>query len=342
MKTYSELDYYNDALILGNGASIAISQSFLYKNLLTQGVNCGFISETINDVFDFFDNTKDFEFVLRQLWITNQVNKCLSIDEKITEASYEEIKEALINTVLKIHPSPSDVTEQTGKIGDFLSRFKKVFSLNYDLLVYWSLLLANDKYGGNLLKDCFYKGVFSDDWTYYEAPMRPLKNSTLVFYPHGNLCLFKQYDYWDAITTERKVILPKSQSDYSDKQLLENIIEKWRRPNISPLFISEGTWKQKLRSIESSAYLSEVYYSILPQAGTAVTIYGWSASEQDIHILKALKRAKVKKIAMSVHIPSTPDVDNYCYQAERRLKKYISPDVTVEFFDAQSENCWIY
>jgi hypothetical protein len=127
-----------------------------------------------------------------------------------------------------------------------------------------------------------------------------------------------------------------------ERLLLDEIVLRWDKLNTTPLFISEGTWKQKLNSIDSSSYLSEVYYSVLPQAGEGITIYGWAANEQDEHILKALKRAKVKRVAVSVHTPTTPNIDEHCHQTEKKFKDAISENIQIEFFDAQSKGCWVY
>jgi hypothetical protein len=333
LKSYDEISMgHTDSLILGNGSSIAVSKSFSYSSLLNIGIQKGFVTESMEEIFDFFD-TQDIEFVLSHLWYARKINHYLSIRENKTINSYKEIKEALIKTVLKIHPKPSDVTDDTDKISIFLQKFKKIFSLNYDLLVYWSLQKANEQNRGNRIKDCFYRGMFSDDWTYYEEPRPPVTKSTLVFYPHGNLCLLKTQSKF--VTEERKI-------ETADQMLLDEIVDKWKEPKNVPLFISEGMSEQKKNSIESSNYLSLVYYSVLPKAGSGITIYGWSVGEQDDHILKVLKLAKVRKIAMSVHAPTTPDIEEHCYQIKRRLKDNISQDVKVEFFDAESEGCWIY
>jgi hypothetical protein len=48
-------------------------------------------------------------------------------------------------------------------IGEFLRRFSTVVSLNYDLIVYWAILVSNNKLG-TWFKDCFVNGQFDHDW----------------------------------------------------------------------------------------------------------------------------------------------------------------------------------
>jgi hypothetical protein len=181
LKDYSEITAdYKDSLILSNGASMAVSDAFSYKSLLEKGIEHKFVSDMMRNIFTFFDTT-DFEFVLRHLWFARKINKYLSIDEKKTLENYKEIKLALINTVIKIHPKPFVVDPKTDRISSFVQDFKKVFYLSYDLLLYWALIKANEQNRGNRIKDCFYRGCFSEDWTYYEKPRLPVRKSTLVF-----------------------------------------------------------------------------------------------------------------------------------------------------------------
>ena len=47
----------------------------------------------------------------------------------------------------------------------FLRGFDTVISLNYDLLVYWTMTYGLDIQDGHLFKDCFLgNGMFDDAW----------------------------------------------------------------------------------------------------------------------------------------------------------------------------------
>lgn len=347
LKKYEEIaDDFTDSLILGNGASIAFSKNFRYNSLYDKASEEGFVTNNVAKVFALLD-TKDFEFVLSHLWYAREINTRLGIRESKTKKSYDIVKKALIGTVLKVHPKPSDVEGDLSKIASFAKNFKKVFSLNYDLIVYWAMLRANEEMGGHHFKDCFYNGVFSPDWSYYEEPRPPVTASTLVFYPHGNLCLIEKHvgkttrdqeEGNDAIELTRSELKIESHG----RLLLAEITDRWKKPGITPLFVSEGTWREKFGSINSSGYLSDVYYSALPKAGNNITIYGWTMSGQDEHILKALKRSKVQKIAVSVHKPTTPDINQHIFQTRTKLKQFISNKLQIVFFDAESDGCWIY
>lgn len=72
-------DKYKDGvLLLGNGASIAIDEKFKYESIFKNTQK----TEEIEQLFNFF-KTNDFEFVLKLLWQTTNINNVLAIiDEK--------------------------------------------------------------------------------------------------------------------------------------------------------------------------------------------------------------------------------------------------------------------
>lgn len=65
-------------LLLGNGASIAVSPTFGYGSLLSHARGAGTLKEDVQRLFDFF-GTSDFELVLRIVWQTSNVNRSLQI-----------------------------------------------------------------------------------------------------------------------------------------------------------------------------------------------------------------------------------------------------------------------
>jgi hypothetical protein len=70
--------------------------------------------------------------------------------------------------------------------GTFASAFPTVVSLNYDLTLYWAMLLFNAA-NGSWFKDAFHDGEFQTDWEYLLRPYGHAAGATLVFYPHGSL-----------------------------------------------------------------------------------------------------------------------------------------------------------
>jgi hypothetical protein len=183
-KDIKDRDY--DALILGNGASIAVSSCFSYSSLFKLMQEKKAFSESIEKVFNYLE-TSDFELVLNRIWHSYHINQALEITDQKTIAAYTEIRQILINAVRENHVQFSVAQFCLEPIHRFLQGFKTIISLNYDLILYWAMLYGNSQLG-NWFKDCFVHGEFRDDWEDLREPYQA-SGSTLVFYPHGNLVL---------------------------------------------------------------------------------------------------------------------------------------------------------
>ena len=320
---------FTDGIILGNGASIAFDSLFKYPSLLERAQENRLITEDVRKVFDHL-NTTDFELVLRMLWHSSQINNALDITDKRTRQAYISVRNALIEIVREIHISHEEVEDKLGTASEFLRQFSTVVSLSYDILVYWSILMGNDNSTVHIFKDCFIHGRFTDDWREFRDPIGSYQSTTLVVYPHGNLALAA-----DIVGSEYKI----SSTVY--KSLLETVFNRWTSDEVAPIFVSEGTKEQKLASISRSLYLSTVYQQILTDIKDSIVIFGWSISENDIHILDAICKGQPSRIAWAVN----PTAANLPIQTARlrlllseRLK---NPSFELILFDRNSPGCWI-
>jgi hypothetical protein len=325
IKSWEEIsERYRSAILLGNGASISISNRFCYDSLKEHAEDQGHITEAVSEVFRFFD-TEDFELILRVLWQAQNVNTALGTEENRTTQTYREVRQALIETVRNIHPPQNDVGFPIEHISVFLRRFKHVLSLNYDLTVYWAMMVNQNNPEGHVYKDCFVKSVFDEDWERFSTPIGRQKNCTTVFYPHGNLALFR-----NRIEEERKI------AAVGGNDLLETILQRWGSGDSVPLFVSEGTTQQKTRSIMGSSYLRTVLRSVIPSIETSLVVYGWGFGEHDAHIINALSRSSIERIAVSVYRGN----QRFCDQVAGAIDDHFDRDVELQFFDAESEHCW--
>lgn len=316
---------FSDSVLLGNGASISINRSFTYDSLKGYAATNGLLNSNINSLFDFF-NTSDFELILRLVWHATKVNEALKIADSETERAYEHVRECLINTVQRIHPEHSEVKTQFLAITNFLSSFKTVLSLNYDLTLYWVMMYAKDLDNNHMFKDCMINGEFKSDWQELRKSVsHRFKSTSLVFYPHGSLVLARK-------VTEQEVKLVS----HKDDDLLESILKHWRSSQYIPLFVSEGTSDQKVAAIKNSHYLSIVYREVIPSIGDNLTIFGWGFGEEDTHILKKLKDSGVKKIAVSVY----KNDQLYCRRVTQMIHTHIRNNINIVFFDSESNGCW--
>lgn len=316
-------------ILLGNGASVAIDKRFSYKLLYKEVTEYSDLNKELLSLFEHY-HTTSFELILRLLLETHRINEILNIEDDKTEEYYLELRNALIETIRSIHPQYDEVKGQFGGITRFLSKFKRVLNLNYDLLIYWAILAYNEK-AGQWFKDCFVHGEFEKDFEYLSHPHHSAKGATLIFYPHGSLFLATE-----PFGGEAK--LSSTEKDY----LLESVLAKWEKEDYIPLFVSEGTSQGKLRSITRNSYLNTVYDSVLAKVSDSLVVYGWSFGDQDQHILDALSRGRLKEIAISVYTKNKnweSHLDEVMDKIERipRIK-----DCTVHYFDAESERCWIH
>lgn len=319
-------DDFKEGLVLGNGASIAVSDKFRYPSLYEAAKAGRFLSEPSQAVFASFKST-DFELVLRRLWQASLVNQALKIDGIQVSDAYKEVRSSLIHTVRAIHPAYSDVQQHFEAMDVWLRGFRTVATLNYDVLLYWATLASNAKRNSHWFKDAFIKAdgklMFREDWETVRQPYGNASGATLFCYPHGNLCLGA-----DADGGEVKI-------GAGAENLLDSITDRWERGLEAPLFVSEGTMQQKLAAIHRSSYLSRIFFEVLGTLGASVTFYGLSFSHQDTHLVRRIGRY-TPKVAVSVYRGNTADITN----AMGMLKASGIHDI--RFFDAESVGAWIY
>jgi hypothetical protein len=325
---------FDDALLLGNGASIALWKDFAYSSLLDKGQALGCLSAEAAAVFRAFDTT-DFEMVLRLLRQAGLVNERLGMSETITRAKHDEVRNGLVETVRRIHATQQQVRRHLPAIAGFLKRFRTVFSLNYDLLMYWAILVGNEPYGGrNRLKDFWLRlpgqplGVFPDEYDWLRERDDGTDGCTVVLYPHGNLSIVK-----DDSGQEWKVYCDSAHN------LLNAVLSRWIN-NYRPLFVSEGETGRKMQAIRRSPYLKSVYERELTQVKNTLVIFGWSAGEQDSHILDAILKRRPRTIAIGIHDKSEDSVLRWDRFADEVRRYRGAASTEIVFFDSDSDGCW--
>ena len=314
-------DQFCDALLLGNGASRAVHTGFGYSSIYEEAKLRGHITSVVAQIFDQFA-VNDFELVLRRLWQAKLVNNALNINSKEVDDAYKEVQNALIATIRDTHATYEAILTHLTPIYEFMQHFDTILTLNYDLVVYWATR-ESERTIGKWFKDCFINGEFTDDIDLLYEPYKA-NGATLFFYPHGNLVLARRDN-----DTEKKVVA----KEYNN--LLDTILNSWKNETV-PIFVCEGTDIQKRLTIESSSYLQRVYREIIPNIGESLVVYGWSMAEQDQHILDQFKRAKIQRVAVSVH----ENNQTYISIAKDKLIKQGINEDNIVFFNAKSSGCW--
>ena len=305
------------ALLIGNGFS---AEYFKYANLLTEAQLDE--SSPIRALFKRL-NTVDFELVIRALEDATVVEHAYGNDAHADQLKVDAqiVREALVTAVNATHPAHRDDLEfKYESAAAFLDQFDKgqVFTLNYDLLLYWVNLekgLLTDGFGrGEYLNDGRFKGPFRED-AYCS-----------MFNLHGGLHLFQHEtgDVFKALNHGDGVIANITHEIATNRRL--------------PLYVAEGTSTSKLRKINSVEYLRHCYRK-LQDTNAAVFIFGHSAAPNDAHIYHAIFGSKAKHVYFGVFQPNRTKIT--ALDAElAKYKKLGGDNVPYSFFDSETAHVW--
>jgi len=291
-------------LLLGNGFSQNIWTSFGYSSLFETASTGAGATLSADDIalFDRF-GTKNFEWVLSALATSKAVLHALGQAHDLIDERENSIREALIQAVHAVHiPWLSIEDEKLDRVAAELATYASIYSTNYDLLLYWSLMRAPGQF-----RDYFWAREFDVSNTEIWG------KTTKVHYLHGGLHLYRK---------------PNGQTLKRTAGGGLNLLDLFATPfeDAAPLFISEGTAAEKLASIYRSDYLSFVFSQLARDEGPLV-IFGHSLGESDSHLVDAINAHPGREVAVAMR--ANADI--------RRTKAEIIatlPNADIYFFDA--------
>ena len=320
LQSWSEIraQFKNGAILLGNGSSCAIWEKFGYASLFEQAKSRKKIDNPLSPqdikVFDSRD-TKNFELILSSLSQTSEISKIFDKDSTIFDERYEHIKTALGEAVRSVHIPWHEITNSDvlPQIRQELSNYKWVFSTNYDLLVYWAVMSER---GGNGFKDYFWSlGSSGSRDSFDRLDSDISKSCTRVLYLHGALHLKR-----DPSTAQTSKL-----SNGDGGTILERLEV--------PLFITEGSSRDKMKAIRESDYLGFAYDKLMLSKEPLV-IFGHSLDETDDHLIKAIQKNMPNKIAVSIR--SSNKEDDIIERKVKIRRKFLAETGHPEifFFDA--------
>lgn len=292
VKNWAELanNFKEADLLLGNGFSINLHGHFNYKSLFQEFLKKRTPSE--RRIFESF-GTHNFEQIQEILLSAKRVNEIFNIakNDRTIDEAIRLLKNGLIESIKNNHPSSKKIdANQLQKLSTQLNKFGDIFTLNYDLFLYHIILKMKDK----SVKENSIAPYSDYFWEEYDEQFLQFMDyeeyhPKYIYYLHGALFLFK--------------ISPdtfKLRRSGAPIELVEMIGEVVNRGTM-PLFVSEGGYKEKLKAIERSNYLS-FCYETLKESEKPLVIFG-SSLKYDKHIIKAINHKKSKrKLAISIHI----------------------------------------
>lgn len=333
-------------LLLGNGFSIACKPDiFTYQSLQEQADY-----KELPEVARIFDalSTRDFEVVVKALQDTSLVlpfyDSGLDALSKKISGHAVTLKNLLVKTIAGNHPGiPNEIEdEKYWACRKFLSYFLassnagNVYTLNYDLLLYWAVLHEDSPFGNAIdlkMNDGFGRDDYEvvDDFVTWQGETSA--HGQNIHYLHGALHLF------DAGVDLHK---------YTWSQTGVRLIEQAREAldsGLFPLFVAEGRSNQKLTKIKHSGYLYHSFKSfsgVMQTRGATLFVYGHSLADNDGHVLNKIAKGKIEEIYVSVH----GDIDS---ESNRRLvanaralasRRTHGAPLNVVYYDAASANVW--
>ncbi len=322
----------NRHVLLGNGFSIACRSDIFVYSRLFERANFDDASERVREAFDALGTT-DFERVIRALRDFARLVRVFIDDpgELPTEILVEAdtLKEILVRTIASSHPDrPSDITDDEYlHCRTFLNNFKRVFTVNYDLLLYWTLMHREIE-PRIPCDDGFRKPEDNSDAEYvtWEPENTYSQN---IYYLHGALHIF-----------DAGVELQKYTWINTGIALIDQIRDALER-NYFPLFVAEGTSDEKLQRVRHSDFLSKAHRGLRQITGALFT-YGHSLAENDDHILRLISRGRTSQLFVSLYGDQNSDSNRFIIRRAREIvaTRPSQRPLELHFYSADSASVW--
>lgn len=307
----------NRSLLIGNGFSIAqAGAQFSYASLLDKAGLAP--NNPVRNVFTAL-HTVDFEQVMQALQHAAQIEDAYGEADRATVFRNDAtaVREALIHAVREVHPGISfDIPQvQRDRCGTFLRNFNSIFTLNYDLLLYWVIL----KMGGGVFTDGF--GLGSTDGGFRTFSPQAMCNT---YYLHGALHLF----LGPKRETLKRIVTTGA--------IIDEIARTIRDRGQLPLFVAEGSSTQKMARINSVPYLRNAYDKLKDLNGS-IFVHGHSVAENDFHLYNAIFSSDVDKMFFCVHRP-----DENLQGIRERLAPFSvrNDEIEVIYVDSATVQIW--
>ncbi len=344
-------------LLLGNGFSIALFPGcFDYRSLLASADFTN--APEARAAFDAL-NTTDFEVVIQALRHAVALSPVYQIGQApsaLMDGHSAALKELLVQSIAGKHPArPSDITEaQYASCREFLSHFVgnsrvgekdyrgRIYTLNYDLLLYWTLLHIDTDIQDPLAdapEELQHDDGFRAPPDDYEAPYVIWEaeggaNKQNIHFLHGGLHLYDYGPELQKLCWERGGNVP-----------LIDQIRNALNDGMFPLFVAEGSTEAKLTRIRHSGYLQrslKSFAEVMRGTESAVFVYGHSLAPNDEHVLRFIERGKIGKLYVSIYGDAGTQTNRTIIERAERMAegRHVKFPLQVSFFSAEDAAVW--
>jgi hypothetical protein len=320
-------------VLLGNGFSRACKNDIFSYDALFDRADFKTLSPAAKEAFRVLGTT-DFEVVMKVLRDASKVIRLYEKADSGLSAQLKKdadgLKDVLVAAIGANHPDmPNAIDDKAySACRQFISTFSNVYSLNYDLLLYWALM--HDELRPYIECDDGFRSPEdrAADYVTWEPENTVGQN---IFYLHGALHIF------DADTEIQKYTWNRT-----GIRLIEQIRAALEQDRF-PLFVAEGTARQKLTRIMHRDYLSRSYRSFLAIGGT-LFVYGVSLGPSDNHILRAIElpSSRIANVFVAIYGDPTTTSNQALIARAKALgaKRRRGNPLTVDFFDASTAQVW--
>lgn len=322
----AEASYKRISVLLGNGFSMAYDPGIFSYGSLAKAAALPSLSVDKAKLFQKV-GSEDFETVVERLRTAARLGQIYGLDTSQTDrlkADARIVRNGLADVLSERHPQTSaslsdDAVRQVRK---FLKPFDDVFTLNYDMLLYWAI--TRPDLGPRVVsRDGF--GSLEEEIVWQKRLPQH------VHFLHGALHLFVE---------DRK--LKKLNYRQHGPMLLE--VRRRIKKDKYPLIVTEGTSAEKKARIRRSAYLRTTLKRFEAING-ALFIHGVSMSPNDNHIFETIEseESKVKAVYVGVHGSPTSETSAALMRRVKLMqdrRRETGNKLRTQFYDARSAHVW--
>ncbi len=241
-----------------------------------------------------------------------KVARSMHLDQKTIQLAFS-------SALSKCHPGcPSQKLsgDPIPRCAKFLNRFRTIYTLNHDALLYWVICDRRTKHK----HDDGFRGSGDLVWSAsnYETAKR-------VYYLHGALFI-----------VARDGGVGKLKWKSSSNSLIAEVLHAVDRSEY-PLVVCEGTWREKEDRIFANEYLRFAFQQLCMAEGS-LFVLGWSIRLLDDHIRRAISsNNRLTRVFVGLHGDEAKRPNSHIVRAALRWK---SRTRSVTFFHAESAPVW--
>jgi hypothetical protein len=317
-------------LLLGNGFSRACREDIFAYSALFDRADFRQLSPLARRAFNLLGTT-DFEVVMRALHSASKLVEIYAPENPGLASRLREdsagLREVLVRAIADNHPAyPGEIpAERYAACRRFLAKFSNVYTLNYDLLLYWAIM--QEELPPPLQADDGFRTPEEGEQEY--VTWESGRHTQNIYYLHGALHIF------DAGVEVQK---------YTWRNTGIRLVEQIRaalNSGLYPIFVAEGESTQKFEKIRHSDFLSKAYRSF-QEISNCLFVYGHSMGPNDDHITRLIGRGRIRQLFVGIYGDEESEGNLMIKRKVGFLRDMRPPKrpLEVHFFDASTARVW--